>query len=137
MWHFLYNSQVGLTGWISGIFSNLSGASPLADRHLALPSVALVDIWRMAPLAAFLLVPGVLAVPQDKWTPQEHFMGAPVLITWLVVVLPRLRLLVLTVLLLLVAQSLTTFDTIFVLTGGGPGTLTISALYAYSRPVIA
>ena len=35
-------------------------------------------------------------------------------------------------LLLLVAQSLTTFDSILVLTGGGPGSHTVTpALYAY------
>ena len=134
MWHFLYNSQVGITGWLAGMVGGGS-ASPLANPHLALPSVALVDIWRMTPLAAFLLLPGVQAVPQDEWD-QAVLMGMPLLTMWLVVVVPRIRLLLLTVLLLLVAQSLTTFDTIFVLTGGGPGSLTTTpALYAYSLAI--
>jgi len=135
MWHFLYNTQVGLTGWIAGILGGATPPSPLSNPHLALPSVALVDIWRMTPLAAFLLLPGVLAVPQDEWD-QAILMGLTVLTTWLVVVIPRIRLLLLTVLLLLIAQGLTTFDTIFVLTGGGPGSLTTTpALYAYGLAI--
>jgi multiple sugar transport system permease protein len=89
----------------------------------------------MAPLAAFLLLPGVLAVPQDD-IDQAIIMGSPALTTWWVAIIPRIRVLLLTVLLLLVAQSLTTFDSIFVLTGGGPGSRTITpALQAYNLAV--
>jgi multiple sugar transport system permease protein len=136
MWHFLYNGQVGLVGWVGGLFgASEQATSPLGDLRWALPSVALVEVWRMAPLAAFLLLPGVLAVPQDDLD-QATLEGSPTLTTWRVVVIPRIRVLLLTVLLLLVAQSLTTFDSILVLTGGGPGSKTITpALYAYSLAV--
>ncbi len=137
MWHFLYNSQVGLVGWVAGWFEAGGGSSPLADQRWALLSVALVEVWRMTPLAAFLLLPGVLAVPQEEFD-QATVMGSPALTTWRVVVIPRIRVLLLTVLLLLVAQSVTTFDSILVLTGGGPGSHTITpALYAYSLVVDA
>jgi len=134
MWHFLYNGQVGFVGWVAGVLRR-DVASPPAQPAWALLSVALMEIWRMAPLAAFLLLPGVLAVPQDD-IDQAIIMGSPALTTWWVAIIPRIRALLLTVLLLLVAQSLTTFDSIFVLTGGGPGSRTITpALQAYNLAV--
>ena len=135
MWHFLYNSQVGITGWANRLLGGNGGGSPLADPRWALLSVALVEVWRMAPLAAFLLLPGVSAVPQDDLD-QATVMSSPLLTTWRVAIIPRIRALLLTVLLLLVAQSLTTFDGILVLTGGGPGSHTMTpALYAYTLAV--
>jgi multiple sugar transport system permease protein len=134
MWHFLYDGQVGLVAWVAGVLHR-DVASPPAQPSWALLSVALMEIWRMAPLAAFLLLPGVLAVPQDD-IDQAVVMGSPALITWWVAIIPRIRALLLTVLLLLVAQSLTTFDSIFVLTGGGPGSRTITpAMQAYNLAV--
>ena len=54
MWHFLYNGQVGLVGWLDGLFgASGQASSPLGDLRWALPSVALVEVWRMAPTRAF------------------------------------------------------------------------------------
>ncbi|HMA34068.1 MAG TPA: sugar ABC transporter permease [Chloroflexia bacterium] len=133
LWHFLYNSQVGLLGWAAGW--SAAAPHPLADPHWALPAVAGVEVWRLAPLAGFLLLPGVLAVPQDDLD-AATLAGSPARVTLLQVILPRLRGLLLTVLLLLIADSLTTFDGILVLTGGGPGSSTmVPALYSYTLAV--
>jgi len=134
MWHFLFDSQVGLVGWVAA-WLGVNSASPLADPHWALVSVAAVDAWRMMPLAAFLLLPGVLAVPHDELD-YATLAGSPPWTTLLVVILPHLRVLLLTVLLLLVGEALTVFDSILVLTGGGPGSDTMTpALYSFDQVV--
>lgn len=131
LWHFLYNSQVGILGWATA-WLGLPSASPLADLHWALPAVAAVEIWRMLPLAGFLLLPGVLAVPQDELDYATLLGCAAGTVVW-VVILPRLRGLLLTVLLLLIGTTLTALDSILVLTGGGPGSRTVTpALYSYN-----
>jgi multiple sugar transport system permease protein len=134
MWHFLFDSQVGLAGWVAA-WLGASSSSPLADPHWALVSVAAVDAWRMMPLAAFLLLPGVLAVPQDELD-YATLAGSPPWTTLRVVIVPHLRVLLLTVLLLLVGEALTVFDSILVLTGGGPGSDTMTpALYSFDQVV--
>jgi ABC-type sugar transport system permease subunit len=131
LWHFLYNSQVGILGWATA-WLRLPSASPLADLHWALPAVAAVEIWRMLPLAAFLFVPGVRAVPQDELD-YATVLGCSAWTVLRAVMLPRLRVLLLTVLLLLIGTTLTALDSILVLTGGGPGSHTVTpALYSYS-----
>ncbi len=137
LWHFLYDSQVGLLGWATTWLGWGSVSSPLADPHTALLAVAAVEIWRMLPLAAFLLVPGVQAVPQDELD-YATLLGCPPWTVLGVVVLPHLRLLLLTVLLLLIGTTLTALDSILILTGGGPGSRTITpALYSYTLAIEA
>ncbi len=136
LWHFLYDSQVGLLGWAAAWFG-LAASSPLADPQWALPAVAAVEIWRMLPLAAFLLVPGVQAVPQEALD-YATLLGCPPWTVLGVVVLPHLRGLLLTVLLLLIGTTLTALDSILILTGGGPGSRTITpALYSYQLAIDA
>ena len=135
MWHYLYNGQVGISAWLGSLFNSTYIASPLANPDWALPSLALSEIWRSAPLAAFLLLPGVLAVPQDQldWALLE---GSSSLAKWQSIILPQMRVLILTVVLLLVAQSLSEFDSVLILTGGGPGTRTMTpALYSYNLAI--
>lgn len=135
MWHFLYNGQVGISAWLGSLFNSAYIASPLANPDLALLSLALSEIWRITPLAAFLLLPGVLAVPQDQLD-YALLEGSSSWIKWRRIILPQMRVLILTVLLLLVGQSLGEFDSVLILTGGGPGTRTMTpALYSYNLAV--
>jgi ABC-type sugar transport system permease subunit len=135
MWHFLYNGQVGISAWLGRIFNSVYIASPLANPAWALPVLALSEVWRIAPLAAFLLLPGVLAIPQDQLD-YAFLEGGSNWIKWCRIILPQMRVLILTVLLLLVGQNLGEFDSILILTGGGPGTRTMTpALYSYNLAI--
>ncbi len=137
MWHFLYNGQVGISGWLVGLLNSDYLASPLSNLGWALPALGLTEVWRSAPLAAFLLLPGVLAVPQDQLD-YALLEGGASWAKWTSIILPQMRVLILTVLLLLVGETLGEFDSILILTGGGPGTRTMTpALYSYNLAVTA
>lgn len=132
MWHFLYNGQVGLSGWFGSLLGVDYIASPLGNSAWALAALALSEVWRNTPLAAFLLLPGILAVPQDQLD-YAFLEGSSSWARWRRVILPKIQGLILTVLLLLVGQSLGEFDSVLILTGGGPGTRTMTpALYSYN-----
>lgn len=135
MWHFLYNGQVGIPAWLGSLLNSDYISSPLANPGWALYAVALSEVWRSASLAAFLLLPGVLAVSQDQLD-YALVEGSSSWAQWRHIILPRMRILILTVLLLLVGQSLGEFDSILILTGGGPGTRTMTpALYSYNLAI--
>lgn len=132
MWHFLYNGQVGLSGWLGSLLNLDYIASPLGNSGLALPALALTEVWRSTPLAAFLLLPGVLAVPQNQLE-YAFLEGCSSWTRWRRIILPQMRVLISTVLLLLIGESLSEFDSVLILTGGGPGTRTMTpALYSYN-----
>ena len=87
----------------------------------------------MAPFVTFLLLPGLASIPKERWE-EATLAGASWIQQVVRVAIPELRTLLLTVAMLLVGLSLGAFDTILILTGGGPGTATLTpALYSYGR----
>lgn len=132
MWHFLYGKG-GMLAYAAAWLRMPPVPSPLGLPQWALAAVILTDIWRKAPLASFLLLPGVLAIPPDRWE-QALLDGAPLATRIRHVLLPPLRLLLFTVALLLVGDTISTFDSVLVLTGGGPGSETLTpALYSFQQ----
>jgi multiple sugar transport system permease protein len=133
MWHFLYASASGIPGYVSALLGLPPLPSPLGSKVLALPATMLAEIWRMSPLVSFLLLPGLLAIPRPLWE-QATLEGAPILFVMGRIALPWIRPLLLTTGMLLLGWALGTFDSILILTGGGPGTETLTpALYSYQR----
>jgi multiple sugar transport system permease protein len=133
MWHFLFNSQSGLWNYWLNWVGLTDVPSPVGIYSLALPTAVITEVWRSAPLVSFLLLPGLLAIPAELWE-QATLDGASLFIRLRHVALPQLRLLLLTVALLMIGSALGEFDTILILTGGGPGTATfMPGLYSFQQ----
>src|SRR5206468_2620247 len=64
MWHFLYG-PAGMLDYAAAWLRLPPVPSPLALPRWALSAVIATEVWRKAPLAAFLLLPGVLAIPYE------------------------------------------------------------------------
>ncbi len=137
MWRFLLSPTVGFHNYLLAWMNLPPQPSPLGLSGFVLAVVIAIDLWRKAPLASFLLIPGMLAIPQELWE-QATLDGASVGNRLRSIVVPWLRPLLLTVGLLLVGDTLGTFDTVLTMTGGGPGSRTIlPALYSYQQAFIA
>ena len=121
MWHFLLSTTSGIADFFLGWLGAAQASSPAGDLHLALPAVVAIEVWRVAPFVAFLLLPGLESIPRERWD-EATLAGASVFGRIFRVAVPGMRGLLLTVSMLLVGLALGTFDTILILTGGGPGT---------------
>ncbi len=133
MWHFLYATGSGVLNYFAAWLALPPVPSPLGLRGLAFPSTMLVEIWRTSPLVSFLLLPGLLSIPRSLWE-QASMEGAAVSVIARRIALPWVRPLLLTVGLLLLGWSLGTFDSVLILTGGGPGVETLTpALYSFQK----
>jgi multiple sugar transport system permease protein len=131
MWHFLFSSEQGLPSFVFAGLGFPGVPSPLGLSGSALPAIILTDIWRKAPLVAFLLLPNLLTLPREQLE-YAILEGASLVSQIRNIALPWLRPLLLTVSLLLVGDTLGSFDNILVLTGGGPGSQTMTpGLYSY------
>lgn len=95
----------------------------LGDFGWALPAVGLVGTWVTFGLAMVLLVAGVQKIPMSLYD-AARVDGAGPLREFLVVTLPGLRNEIVVVLVLTTTTALRSFDLVYVMTGGGPGTST-------------
>ncbi len=133
MWHFLLGSTTGFLGFAVASIGLQAPPSPLSQHGLALVTIVLVETWRVAPLVAFLLQPGLASIPRERWE-DATIDGLRWLGTVRHVALPAVRPLVLAVTMLLIGGALATFDSVLTMTGGGPCTETETpALYSYNK----
>lgn len=131
MWHYLLASTTGIAGYVFG-WLGLNATSPLGDLRLAPAVVVAVEVWRLAPFVAFLLLPGLIAIPRERWD-VARLSGASWLAQIVDIALPSVRPLLLTVTMLLTGLALGSFDAVLILTGGGPGNATMTpALFSYA-----
>jgi len=119
IWTLIYSPFYGITAWLE----KLGIQNPpkfLADPNISLFSVAFVDSWRYW---VFLMVLFLTAFSQVDKSLEEAAMidGANPVQTFINVTIPQIRPTISMVLILTTIWSVTTFDFVYLMTGGGPG----------------
>ncbi|MEL7091320.1 MAG: sugar ABC transporter permease [Pseudomonadota bacterium] len=121
---FMFNPEFGLFDAFFGIvFPPLADVSWLADPTLAFAVVVMADVWGWIPFLTLVLIGGLASVPRDT-IEAAQVDGAS---SWRVfrdITLPQLGPVLAVVIILKSIFSLKTFDQVFMLTNGGPGTAT-------------
>ena len=131
MWRFMLDTDTGVINWLLervGLF----GPDWLGSRWGARVAVVLVDSWQSIPFVMLLILAGLAGIP-DGPDEAARVDGAS---SWQIfrrVTLPQLKPVLYVVLMIRVIDTFKLFDTIFILTRGGPGTATQTlAMYNYS-----
>lgn len=103
----------------------------LTDSNRAIFTIIVADIWQWTPLMFLILLAGMLGVPNDQIM-AARLLGASEFQIFKRIVLPRMKSVIIIVLALRIVESFKVFDSISVMTKGGPGvqTETIS-IYIY------
>ncbi|WP_433407556.1 carbohydrate ABC transporter permease [Saccharomonospora azurea] len=95
----------------------------LGDSDLALYVVVFVIAWQFVPFHTLLYQAGVRQIPASLYEAAQLDGAGPVR-QFFHITLPQLRYTIITSSTLMMVGSLTYFDLVFVLTGGGPGEAT-------------
>jgi multiple sugar transport system permease protein len=120
---FMLNPDWGLINSLIFRFTGEDGPNWLNDPILALSIAILVHIWKSLPFWTLILIAGRLAIPAEQYeaaavdgaTSWQKFR----FITW-----PAMRTLYLTCTILSMIWTLGDFNSVYLLTGGGPADLT-------------
>tara|TARA_Y100000385_G_scaffold287690_1_gene352475 strand:- start:9639 stop:10511 length:873 start_codon:yes stop_codon:yes gene_type:complete len=121
---FMFNPEFGLFDAFFGILiPPLADVSWLADPQLAFSVVVMADVWGWIPFLTLVLIGGLASVPQDT-IEAAQVDGASGWRVFRDVTLPQLGPVLAVVIILKSIFSLKTFDQVFMLTNGGPGTAT-------------
>jgi multiple sugar transport system permease protein len=107
----------------------------LADYRLALPCVVVVNVWAGIPFFTANLLAGLQSVDRELYEAAE-VDGANAWDRFVHITLPSLRYVIVVTTLLSTIWTFNNFETIFLLTGGGPGGATrVYAIYAYEMAI--
>jgi ABC-type sugar transport system permease subunit len=132
MWKWLYNTDVGLIGDLL-VRTGLLDKPPLflADPQLAMVSVIVAHVWKASAVTSIFLMAGLAMVP-DHLHDAAKVDGARAWMRFWHITLPMMMPTILVTLLFRTMDALRTFDIIYGLTGGGPGTTTdVLSSFAY------
>ncbi|MFB9371509.1 carbohydrate ABC transporter permease [Kitasatospora albolonga] len=130
VWRAVLDPNFGVPSQLTWLFGD---GNLLGTRSGAIGVLAFVGVWQFTPLHALIYQGGARAIPRVLYQ-AAAIDGAGRARQFLHVTLPQLRNTVITSTVLMVVGGLTTFDTVLILTQGGPGTdSTVSAYYMYQK----
>ena len=127
----IYASDTGLLT----IISEKLGGGPvliLDKPTTAFLGLVFLDVWEWTPLMFLIMLAGIQSLPVEPFE-AARVDGAGSWRTFLDHTLPMLRPIIAVAVALRTIDAFTTFDQVFVLTGGGPGTSTqLISIYGYN-----
>jgi multiple sugar transport system permease protein len=125
LWSLMYQPSIGIVNYTLGLI----GVEPLnwlASSSLALPAVAIAEIWQWTPFAAVIFVAGLQGLPANVIA-AARLDGAGRLYRLLTIEIPMMRNVIAIVFLLRFIDVFKTFGLVYVMTRGGPGRSTMLA----------
>lgn len=130
MWRFMYDQSQGVYSY----FIRVLGGNPpvfLGDPKIALLALVATEVWRSSPFMVLVLLAALQSIPKEL---QEAAQvdGASSLQGFWYITLPFISPVIAVALLFRTVDSLRTFDLVYLMTGGGPGTATeVISMYIY------
>lgn len=130
IWRFMYNDEIGIVNFMLKQIG-IAGPLWLGNQHIAMFSIVLVDVWQWTPFMILILLSGLSGVPVDV---QEASLidGANAWQRFIFVTVPLIRKPIFVALIFRIIDSFRAFDTIYVVTAGGPnGATELLNFYTY------
>ena len=130
VWKFLFASDGALNGILHTV-----GVKPvlwLVEPGFVLYAVAFVNAWAALPFAAIVLKAGLLGIPQDTQEAGAVDGAGSWRVFWQIT-LPQLLPIIFVLTVIITVYAFRSFDFLFVMTQGGPGTASTTLPYLAYR----
>lgn len=126
-WQLILNATSGVANYVIG---SLGMPQPdwLGSPHAALISLIIIDVWEWTPFILVIVAGGLSSIPDEVYEAARVDGASGLQQLWRITV-PLLRPYIMVACLFRVIDALKTFDSIQVLTSGGPGTSTTTLNY--------
>jgi len=132
IWRWMYDERVGLLNYVARLLHLTDTPIPFLNSFFwALPSVVVANIWQMLGFYMIILLTGLQNIPSSLFEAAE-IDGATAGDRFWRIILPLLRPSIFLCFVIGMLNSVTSFDLVYVMTGGGPGRATeILVTYIY------
>jgi len=122
IWRMFLHPSLGIVNYVLSS-AGVGAVDWLGDPRHAFWTVVGVDIWQQVSFMVVLLLAGLSALPREPYE-AARMDGASIVQAFFYVTLPLMRPVIVVTLLIRMIFAVKTFDLIFVMTRGGPGTST-------------
>ena len=122
IWRMFLHPELGIVNYLIGLVG-VPKVNWLGDAAIAFWTVVMVDIWHQVSFMIILLLAGLSALPKEPYE-AARMDGASTLQSFIHITLPLMRPVIVVTLLIRLIFAIKTFDLIFIMTRGGPGTAT-------------
>jgi len=130
MWKYMYNPSNGIINYMLSKIG-IEGPIWLGEPKPALPAIIIMDIWQWTPFVFLILSAGMTSLPKEVFEASK-VDGTNKFQNFRYITLPLLVPFILVALLMRFIDTFKIFDTIFVMTKGGPANATeVLSLYTY------
>lgn len=130
VWTMMFHPQQGVLNYLLSLLG-IAPSEWVYSSALAIPCLVLVDVWQWSPLVMLIVLGGLASLPTDPFEAAK-LEGAS---SWQIfrhITLPMVLPFVMVAAVVRLIDALKTFDTIYVITQGGPGTASETInLYLY------
>lgn len=122
LWRMILHTELGIANYAIGLIG-LDPVNWLGNATAAFWTVVMVDIWHQFSFMAILLLAGLASLPREPYE-AARVDGASSILCFIHITLPLMRPVIIVALLLRFVFAIKTFDIVFIMTKGGPGTAT-------------
>ena len=131
VWQWLLNPEFGIQGIVRDLGWENFAFDPLYNADLAIFGVMLAALWQGSGLVMVLMLAGLRGIDEEIWK-AARIDGIPTWKTYLFIIIPMLRPVFITALVLITSGIIRVYDLVVAQTSGGPGLATeMPAKYVY------
>jgi multiple sugar transport system permease protein len=130
VWTMMFHPQQGVLNYLLSLIG-LPPSLWVYSPTLVIPSLVMVEVWHWTPLVMLIVLGGLAALPVEPYE-SAKLDGATEWQVFRHITLPLVAPFMLVAIVIRTIDALKAFDTIFVITSGGPGTASETInLYLY------
>ena len=131
VWQWVLNPEFGIQGIVRNFGWESFAFDPLYNPDIAIFGVMLAALWQGSGLVMVLMLAGLRGIDQEIWKAAK-IDGIPAWKTYLLIVIPMMRPVFITALVLITSGIIRVYDLVVAQTSGGPGLATeMPAKYVY------
>ena len=132
VWQWVLNPDFGIQGIVRGWGWEGFSFDPLNNPDLVLYGLLIAGLWQGTGFVMARMLAGLRGIDEDIWK-AARVDGIPTWKTYIVVIIPMMRPVFITTLVLVAAGIIKLYDLVIAQTSGGPGNASqVPAMYVYS-----
>lgn len=131
VWQWILNPQFGIQKVVQGWGWESFSFDPLSNPDYVIYGILIAGLWQGTGLIMCLMLAGLRGIDEDIWK-AARVEGIPMWKTYLFIVIPMMRPVFITTLVLIASGIVKVYDLVVAQTGGGPGISSeVPAKYVY------